>query len=572
MWLIDTNSMIMEDVLNVEDYQYAILSHTWGDDEVTFQEMTLQPLLAKAKKGYRKIAMTCNLAKKRGIRYAWVDTCCIDKTSSAALSEAINSMFQWYQQALICFAYLADMPAKNPRTLAQCRWFTRGWTLQELIAPENLEFYDAEWQLFSTKIAQEKEISKITGINIRILQSGGSSNLSHIPVGRKMSWASKRQTTRIEDLAYCLLGIFDISMPMLYGEGPKAFVRLQEEIARNTNDLTLFAWTALDETPSSPVGSSVGSLTSSAPCLFRGILATSPAEFRNCRYLDTTPAFHGRRLRREYSITNNGVRIDTYLACHGRDAILDLGCTEERRDEDAPFDPRLIGIHLMLANGCYVRSRANKLFRASDWHYWNGPRSTIYIQKHVKPPELSFLGALRESRWVFDFNLPHGWNVRGISATPAENWDISTHTYYAYPDDEMKVIEFQVGYAKGKLYTFFIVCGCVSQWAPEHKNVLPTFGELNGILVADADPGYASHVHILKDWKERVNTSNLQDMRSLRESLAAVHQLQLRGAKAGAIMEGKLKYPYQLVIGSHYLNGDDSPVVRVKVTIKREME
>ena len=117
----------------------------------------------------------------------------------------------------------------------RCKWFTRGWTLQELLAPTNLIFFDKEWNLRGLKMDLEEEIEAITGINRWVLN--GSTPLSTIPLAKRMSWAAGRQTTRIEDMAYCLLGIFDINMPMIYGEGSRAFIRLQEEILKKNHRL-----------------------------------------------------------------------------------------------------------------------------------------------------------------------------------------------------------------------------------------------------------------------------------------------------------------------------------------------
>ncbi|OIW27820.1 hypothetical protein CONLIGDRAFT_551906, partial [Coniochaeta ligniaria NRRL 30616] len=175
-------------------------------------------------------------AFRDGLAYVWIDTICIDKSSSAELSEAINSMFKWYRNAAICYAYLSDVPQVR---LEYSRWFTRGWTLQEMIAPQELRFYDANWDALGTKSDLLDRLCDITGVDTTALRGG---NLRFFSVARKMSWASRRQTTREEDIAYCLLGIFDISMPLLYGEGSKAFIRLQEQIIKEYDDESLFAW------------------------------------------------------------------------------------------------------------------------------------------------------------------------------------------------------------------------------------------------------------------------------------------------------------------------------------------
>jgi hypothetical protein len=177
-----------------------------------------------------------------------VDTCCIDKTSSAELSEAINSMFRWHEIATICYAYLTDVYsyADSPE-FAKSRWFRRGWTLQELLAPSVLRFFNASWTYIGDRSQLSSVIVAITKIDIHYLDVGLGTNEYRIesirsaPVARRMSWASERVTMRVEDMAYCLLGIFGVNMPMLYGEGGRAFVRLQEEILKESIDMTIFA-------------------------------------------------------------------------------------------------------------------------------------------------------------------------------------------------------------------------------------------------------------------------------------------------------------------------------------------
>lgn len=201
---------------------YAILSHTWGDDEVTYKEMRKLRALAERKYGFRKIAFCSQQAIEDGIDYIWVDTCCINKTSSAELSEAINSMYRWYQNAQVCYTYLSDTPerpgpAQETKLPVPCdpwiqkfqnsHWFIRGWTLQELIAPPCLIFYSREWTRIGTKEELNAEIEARTGVPVHVLLNG---DLSGSSVAQKMSWAAERSTSRTEDLAYCLMGLFDV--------------------------------------------------------------------------------------------------------------------------------------------------------------------------------------------------------------------------------------------------------------------------------------------------------------------------------------------------------------------------
>lgn len=237
MRLINAQSLELEDFFLGTKPQYAILSHTWGFNEVTYQDIMNGN--ARAKEGYTKIEKTCKLAITMNLSYVWVDTCCIDKTSSAELSEAINSMYRWYRDSTVCYAFLADVEGTGPdETMLYSRWFTRGWTLQELIAPRNVEFYNSQWQYICTRDEQATLISRGTTIDIGVLKHlYGPEGFS---VAQRMSWAARRETTRIEDGAYCLLGIFSVNVSLIYGEGDNAFRRLLEAIITRGNDLTIF--------------------------------------------------------------------------------------------------------------------------------------------------------------------------------------------------------------------------------------------------------------------------------------------------------------------------------------------
>ncbi|KAF9870592.1 hypothetical protein CkaCkLH20_11898 [Colletotrichum karsti] len=222
---------------------YAILSHTWGEDEVTFKDWQ-DTALREEKIGFEKIQSTCRQALIDEYGYAWVDTNCIDKSSSAELSEAINSMFAWYERAAVCYVYMADVPPstrdeieKEDSHFRRSRWFTRGWTLQELIAPRHVVFYAQDWSYLGTKKDLVGVISAITAIDKGCLKGTRPHEYS---IAEIMSWASARVTTRAEDQAYCLLGLFGVNMPLLYGEGNKAFTRLQENIIEISDDQSIF--------------------------------------------------------------------------------------------------------------------------------------------------------------------------------------------------------------------------------------------------------------------------------------------------------------------------------------------
>jgi hypothetical protein len=218
---------------------YAILSHTWKEgQEVTFKD--LMGGTGKSKSGYDKIRFCGQQAKHDGLQYFWVDTCCIDKSNHAELQEAINSMFRWYQNAAKCYVYLSDVSKAKRKASDQfseftwepafreSRWFIRGWTLQELLAPGSVEFFSREGKQLGSKRTLERQIHEITGIAVIALRG---TPLSKFSVEERLSWARYRETTRKEDKAYSLLGIFDIFMPLIYGEGEEhAFKRLKKKI------------------------------------------------------------------------------------------------------------------------------------------------------------------------------------------------------------------------------------------------------------------------------------------------------------------------------------------------------
>ncbi|KAI0635355.1 heterokaryon incompatibility protein-domain-containing protein [Trametes polyzona] len=328
---------------------YAILSHVWRpgsestlQDLIQFQadcraageaphtdrwSMLKHPTLSE------KIVRCCEYARADGHAFLWIDTCCIDKTSSAELSEAINSMSRYYARADVCYAYLHDVDTReNPRTAGsrfrRSRWFTRGWTLQELIFPRAVVFLSCEWEMLGDKRSLCREIEETAGIAAPVLT--GELGVQSVSVAARMSWAARRQTTRVEDEAYCLLGIFGVHMPTIYGEGGNAFLRLQEEILKKTSDQSLFAWgpsAVLHPANLKPIHAPEGDSTNTRPILNldesdvrtpASLLAPSPSHF--ARYAGITPCrrppkhyhnhFLGHKtdLTREYAITPQGFR------------------------------------------------------------------------------------------------------------------------------------------------------------------------------------------------------------------------------------------------------------------------
>lgn len=260
---------------------YAILSHRWQDKhEVDYIDMIGLMEMQEDKReevmrrsGYQKILACCERALSDSFEWLWVDTCCIDKRSSSELSEAINSMYRWYENSTRCYAYLHDVDSlafpteQSSERFGKFRgwpeWFSRGWTLQELIAPRDVQFFNKEWVPIGNKRDLADTLEKITRISKNILISGLDSGVRS--AAQVMSWAADRKTSRVEDRAYSLLGLFRVHMPMLYGEGKSAFQRLQLEIIRSSNDHSIFAW--------DPEGISRRS---------GSILADDPRYFRNC--------------------------------------------------------------------------------------------------------------------------------------------------------------------------------------------------------------------------------------------------------------------------------------------------
>ena len=234
---------------------FAILSHTWTQNsagEQTFQDV--QDINKSCKNSgenprdrvCEKIRRCCEIAENDGYDWVWIDSCCINKESSTELSEAINSMFNWYAFAEVCYVYLEDVkdgdnPGNENSGFQKARWHSRGWTLQELLAPAFVIFLSMEWKKIGTKYELRVPLSQCTGINMEYLTRELDFRLD-ASIATRMSWAAKRKTTRVEDEAYCLLGLFDIYMPTLYGEGGHAFQRLQAELVKQSTDATLFCW------------------------------------------------------------------------------------------------------------------------------------------------------------------------------------------------------------------------------------------------------------------------------------------------------------------------------------------
>ncbi|KAK8052372.1 hypothetical protein PG993_003757 [Apiospora rasikravindrae] len=283
MRLLNTQTLRLESFANEHlTPPYAILSHTWGTGEVLFNDVHEQEEEDpewKRKGPASKILKSAEQASREGLRYIWIDTVCIDKSSSAELSEAINSMFEWYQRATVCYAYIADI--QEVQDLSRCRWLRRGWTLQELIAPGHVVFYNQQWNQIGTRESLADDLASLTKIDRELLRREHFADveqlLAYTGTATKMSWAADRHTTKKEDRAYCLMGIFKVNMPLLYGEGNRAFQRLQEEILKDTTDTSILAYNP-SRFQSSLLAPSPVRFTHSLTALWE---ASSPLRFSN---------------------------------------------------------------------------------------------------------------------------------------------------------------------------------------------------------------------------------------------------------------------------------------------------
>ncbi|KAF2232043.1 hypothetical protein EV356DRAFT_525619 [Viridothelium virens] len=212
MWLLNIKDVVQKQKLTLEEFNSEDQGHK--QDEVSFEDCQNEGQFPN-KAGIEKVSNVCKKASEENFQYIWIDTCCINKNSSSELQEALNSMYR-------------------------CRWMTRGWTLQELISPAYMDFYDMDWSFIAKREILAETIAEYTGIHITILRHERA--LSEFSIAQRMSWAANRHTTRVEDRAYSLFGIFDVHMSLLYGEGSNAFIRLQEELIKKSTDHSILAW------------------------------------------------------------------------------------------------------------------------------------------------------------------------------------------------------------------------------------------------------------------------------------------------------------------------------------------
>lgn len=302
MHIINVDTLMLEEFPRRPPDDYAILSHTWNSvasAEALYSDIKSNGLAGcPDKPGKRKVEGCCKRAKAEGFKYVWTDSCCIDKSNAVELGEAINSMYRWYRESVVCYAYMEDVPNEDNvldpgAAFSQSRWFTRGWTLQEMLAPPELHFYDASWDKIAAKQDIIHELETITGVPRQSLL-GFDPSTTEATVAQRMSWAARRTTTRDEDRSYSLLGLFDVNLPMIYGEGGRnAFVRLQQAVLERTRDNSIFAWglkngaMSMPEQRTLPIGSSNPGSSSTDGILSDGIWASSPADFSHCGKIAT---------------------------------------------------------------------------------------------------------------------------------------------------------------------------------------------------------------------------------------------------------------------------------------------
>ncbi|KAF2683616.1 HET-domain-containing protein [Lentithecium fluviatile CBS 122367] len=429
MRLLDARTFQFKEVSDPRKItKYAVLSHTWADNEVVYSDLVSSLQNVHQRPEFAKIKFTAQQALADGFDYIWIDTTCIDKSSSADLSESINSMFKIYKNAQVCYIYLTDVMEPPPegwtddgaddndwtKAFVNARWFTRGWTLQELIAPRNCVFYTSDWRRIGTKRGMCHTLARHTGISSPILLGA---DFSRTLVAERMNWASKRTTTREEDLAYCLLGLFDINLPLLYGEGERAFLRLQHEIIKKTNDRSIFLWSALEESHTT----------------FRSLFARSPAEFAS--FSDYTLFTNYGR----FEVTQKGLEIDLHLV--------------QVPSDDREFYAVLVdageGFHCarlrQISPTEYARVDADEIFRILNPHYVRfATRQVRPETKWITVPN-TFDGYDRDA--YMDFRLGgfqveyHPIELQIQSVEPRDAWNEETQTLMLDLSQNLKPFE-----------------------------------------------------------------------------------------------------------------------------------
>lgn len=411
MRLLHTETLQLETHNGPKFPPYAILSHTWSDDEILFQqiEITNNRTTIMEKKSWGKVVNACRKARQNSppLKHIWIDTCCIDQASSAELSEAVNSMFRWYESAAVCYAYLDDVEGTIHGTesledsMKRARWFLRGWTLQELIAPASVIFFSADWEIIGTKDSLRNIISSVTGVDVDVLLK--PQLLPTRSIARRMSWAANRDTKRPEDIAYCLMGIFNVNMPLIYGEGNKAFIRLQEEIIKDSEDQSLFAWQY-------PRDSSEGKGNDDLEN--EGILAHHPIVFKDS--FDIVPH---RTNYAPYRTTNRGIEIQMRIAngirtgdYNSASFIGILSCHYKTNLSGA------IGIPLNRVSERYCREKCSNLVFVQHENADSATLETVHVHKSGNRPHQASHSYCYLRRYPSEVYLSGGIAVAAITS------------------------------------------------------------------------------------------------------------------------------------------------------------
>ncbi|KAJ8519460.1 hypothetical protein ONZ45_g3573 [Pleurotus djamor] len=266
--------------------RYAILSHTWANRELGFRDVNVEGGMGvgslEKKEGYAKLDGMCRVAGEFMCRYVWFDAVCIDKSNTMEMEETIHSMWKWYQNAYICIVHLSNTNLKLPsypanssvsptgprrrgdskrKQLKEDPWFRRGWTLPELLAPKRIKFYLGDWTKMDQRVGRRFDICRVQeeGFDfgaeyVQFLRLVADAATVPVCAVKQFSlrthsapevfhWISKRITTRPEDLSYCLMGMLDIHIPIIYGEGHEnAFYRLQSACLQSSPSRLIFHW------------------------------------------------------------------------------------------------------------------------------------------------------------------------------------------------------------------------------------------------------------------------------------------------------------------------------------------
>lgn len=491
MRLINARTLRLEDFTHKKVPPYVVLSHTWDDEEVSFQDM--RDAVPNEEHKWAKITQTCRLTRKNNLRYAWVDTCCIDKTSSAELTESINSMYRWYAESQLCLVHLSDLIAGDAfiENVNHCRWRTRGWTLQELIAPKLVEFYNSEWKLCGSKAQHATPLSTLIGIPTNVLS--GKEEVTSFSVAQRMSWAAMRQTTRMEDIAYCLLGIFDVNMPLIYGEGRKAFRRLQQAIIAQSNDLTILAW---HWSGSSEIKS------------IHGLLAPSPLEFLNS--ISISPPYEDFH---EFATTNKGLSIRGDVAI--RPIQLNASTSEGyglrvgwRRKGDGDFQIALRRVGPTI----FCRDHNLEHTQSRSHSTWDGPY--FYLEDiHILEATLSIsVESLCEQfrRWSLHIPKPMGYRV--LDVRPRQLWDSSDTLFlrprpnHRYPYPKVLAVLFQSTATPSPSISgrFGVICDYRGNKAIPYLFSSKSHGEIEAVIFGDSTRSASMHWEELQRHSPRV--------------------------------------------------------------------